>query len=542
MITKISIKNFKSLDNLEIDINPEFQLLVGQNNSGKTTIMQAIYLWSFLCNAWQRGKARSGAKIRTGYAIPRAAIYPVPVRSTKDLWKDGQVRVKGETSKYVHITITASGIDKNGDEWSYGVQLQHSNDELVYCKPTDIGAKMPDDAGNVFYLPPLSGIQTSENKLDPAAQNLAMGEGRPGDIIRNLLFEVYSNDKSGWSELKAGIQTLFGISLEDINYNSAIDPDIVVKYTYENKVFELTSAGSGFLQFLLIATFVFLHKNATLLIDEPDSHLHSYMKRQVVDWLRDVGVKNQNQFVIATHSSAIVERTSISNIQIIPKPPTSVSSLKEATGLLHLSNNDVVNALQNDFVLWTEDFTDQLILLKFSKLLKHGATSILEKYVKFLQGNDAKPAIKLHETIRACVSTNFKTCILRDSKTSGKVQKDGIESLYWNEPEIENYLIIPDALTSFAHDKNLYGGMFAAQAAQDTRDYLTNNLAPAYISKPMESQLSEKGSDFLEKMFQAVGLNVSKADYYEIVNYIDIDQVKPEVIEKLDSIVKVARS
>ncbi len=542
MITKVSVKNFKSLEDLEVDINPEFQLLVGQNNSGKTTIMQAIYLWSFLCNAWQRGKARSGAKIRTGYAIPRTAIYPVPVRSTKDLWKDGQVRVKGETSKYVHVTITVSGIDSGGNEWSYGMQLQHSNDELVYCKPTDISAKVPDDAGNVFYLPPLSGIQTSENKLDPAAQNLAMGEGRPGDIIRNLLFEVYSNDKSAWSELKIGIHELFGISLEDINYNSAIDPDIVVKYTYDNKVFELTSAGSGFLQFLLIATFVFLHKNATLLIDEPDSHLHSYMKRQVVDWLKDVGVKNQNQFVIATHSSAIVERTGISNIQIVPKPSTNISDLKDITGLLRLSNNDVINALQNNFVLWTEDFTDQLILLKFAKLLGHDATAILEKYVKFLQSNDAKPAIKLHEIIRACVSKSFKTCILRDSKTSGQVQKDGIESLYWNEPEIENYLIIPDALINFAQDKNLYGGMFAAQTAKDASDYLTNNLTPNYISKPLESQLSEKGSDFLEKMFRSININVSKSDYYEIINHISVDQVKQEIVEKLDSIVEAAKS
>jgi len=44
MLTKLRIQNFKQFDEVEIELGP-IMVLVGPNNSGKTTALQALTLW-----------------------------------------------------------------------------------------------------------------------------------------------------------------------------------------------------------------------------------------------------------------------------------------------------------------------------------------------------------------------------------------------------------------------------------------------------------------------------------------------------------------
>lgn len=43
-IKQIKIKNFKSIENLNIEFNNKFNVLIGENNAGKTTILEAMLL------------------------------------------------------------------------------------------------------------------------------------------------------------------------------------------------------------------------------------------------------------------------------------------------------------------------------------------------------------------------------------------------------------------------------------------------------------------------------------------------------------------
>ena len=58
MIHKINIKNFKGIRDLEIEAG-ETLVLFGENDSGKSTILQAMAVWSEVAAAWVRG-VRSG--------------------------------------------------------------------------------------------------------------------------------------------------------------------------------------------------------------------------------------------------------------------------------------------------------------------------------------------------------------------------------------------------------------------------------------------------------------------------------------------------
>ncbi|MCE2672786.1 MAG: AAA family ATPase, partial [Microcystis sp. 53598_E5] len=44
-ISKIQIKNFKSFQNVTVDLDPDFNVFTGVNNSGKTNLLEAIALW-----------------------------------------------------------------------------------------------------------------------------------------------------------------------------------------------------------------------------------------------------------------------------------------------------------------------------------------------------------------------------------------------------------------------------------------------------------------------------------------------------------------
>ena len=46
----------------------------------------------------------------------------------------------------------------------------------------------------VAYLPPLSGLAANETRLDPGAIQVRLGEGRTADVLRNLCWQLSSDE------------------------------------------------------------------------------------------------------------------------------------------------------------------------------------------------------------------------------------------------------------------------------------------------------------------------------------------------------------
>lgn len=44
MIKKIIIKNYKQFENFSLELNPDINIIVGNNEAGKTTLFEAINL------------------------------------------------------------------------------------------------------------------------------------------------------------------------------------------------------------------------------------------------------------------------------------------------------------------------------------------------------------------------------------------------------------------------------------------------------------------------------------------------------------------
>lgn len=137
MIKRLSVENFKKLD-FEVELD-DVVALVGPNNSGKTSALQAIALWYLALQKWieKREIKKSKAKERTGVAVNRKDLINLPVPSTKLLWKNLQVKKRKEESngsENVLIKIKCDGElnEKNG-RWDLNFTMLTMNHFMQDC-------------------------------------------------------------------------------------------------------------------------------------------------------------------------------------------------------------------------------------------------------------------------------------------------------------------------------------------------------------------------------------------------------------------------
>ena len=139
MLTRIQIKKFRKLKDVEVELGKSV-VLIGPNNSGKTAALQAIALWEIGLKQWmeKRGEKASPAK-RPGVAINRRDLISIPVPKAKLLWSDLHVRdvdTSGSKprTKNIRIDIIVDGIT-NDKSWSCGFEFDYTNEESILCRP-----------------------------------------------------------------------------------------------------------------------------------------------------------------------------------------------------------------------------------------------------------------------------------------------------------------------------------------------------------------------------------------------------------------------
>ena len=94
-IRYVEIENFKVFSGkLHIDLGHP-AVLIGPNNAGKTSVIQALSLWSRGVRAWyeKKGEPRKKEKReRISAGINRLNILDVPVSETRFFWSGTRVR------------------------------------------------------------------------------------------------------------------------------------------------------------------------------------------------------------------------------------------------------------------------------------------------------------------------------------------------------------------------------------------------------------------------------------------------------------------
>lgn len=572
MLTKLVIRNFKRFEEVEIELGSPV-VFIGSNNSGKTSAMQALALWDIGLKRWNEKRAGKATRAkRPGVTINRRDLIAIPVPDANLLWRALHVRDvrkiggKQETSN-VRIDIVVEGVTE-GRSWSCGLEFDYANDESFYCRPLRIsehnGAErmaVPDGAGTVriAFLPPMSGLAANETRLDPGAVNVRIGEGRTAEVLRNLCHEIHQKRPERWRQLVEQIERLFGSELDPPRY-VAERGEIVMTYREKDLRLDLSSSGRGLQQTLLLLAYMYANPGAILLLDEPDAHLEVLRQRQIYHLINDVARESGNQIIAASHSEVILNEAADRDLVIaFLGRPHRIDDRKSQVlkALREIGFEQYYQAEQTGWVLYLEGSTDLSVLQAFARRLGQlRASQALERpFVHYVRNQP--PAVSRHfHGLREAVP-RLRGIALFDRLESGDPDVAPVKSLMWRRREIENYLCSQEALETYARaaaESDVPGPLFAAAEAdkrvaamREAIQEIESALQKLGKGSPWDPN-TKVSDDFLDPLFrtyfQKLGLPnlMAKKNFYELAEHVPVDQIDPEIREKLHAIADVAEA
>lgn len=572
MLTRLRLRNFKRFREAEIELG-EAVVLIGPNNSGKTTALQALALWDIGLRRWnEKREGKDAPSKRSGVAINRRDLLSIPVPDATLLWRELHVREGGQaldsktgrtkqTTQHVNIDVIVEGVT-NGRAWTCGLEFDYANDESFYCRPLRLvngnGAprmEVPSEAAEVrmAYLPPMSGLAAVEPKWEPGRINVLLGEGQTAQVLRNLCFQIHSQNQSRreWDILAADIERLFGVRLLAPTYISERG-EITMAYQERNGLtLDLSSSGRGLQQTLLLLAHLYANPRSVLLLDEPDAHLEILRQSQIYQSITDVARKQESQVIAASHSEVVLNAAADRDmlISFVGQPHrVNDRGSQLAKALKEISFDQYYQAEQTGWVLYLEGSTDLAILQSFARTLGHPAVEYLEKPFVRTVGNQPNEVRKHFFGLRESHPSLVGVALF--DRLERELPDDlGVVGLMWSRKEIENYLCDPETLIAYA-TRDQHSDPLFAQQQKAVMSKAMNDIVPpiALRDRKYPWWSDNKATDgFLDPLFaryfSELGLPnlMRKSGYHTLANLIPRERVDPEVIEKLDAIVQVAR-
>lgn len=469
MISKVILKNFKKIESEEFILS-DFDLLVGANNSGKSTLLQALGIWQYCVDQFKRTKRSGGRGIQI--VLPDFTALPLPEFIL--LWKDKTERksIKQENGKnkpdFILIEIGVywnSTIGEGIKEESLIIQLRYQSPQSIYAIPTtgfNEFRTLNNSKGfpQIVYVPPFSGLEPIEKWQDDGNIRQNVGKGQPGSVLRNLLHRVIDKRNSegilinpskipDWQEIKNKVKEWFGVDINAPDYEMGQSTMISLTYSVSKKEFDIISAGSGFHQILTLLAFFYGYPNiTTILFDEPDAHLHVNLQKQILSYFKN---QKQIQFLVATHSEEFIRGVEVNSIiSMLSGGPKRIQSSDEIVKAMSVIDNIVViKTKQNPYILYVEGEDDERILTAWAETLGHIVT--LSKFHVYKMGGTTKVDMKTrseeHFKALTQINPNVKRIVLfdYDSESSYHPPADNAVLKEWKRKNIENYLLVPDA-------------------------------------------------------------------------------------------------
>ncbi|WNF56041.1 AAA family ATPase [Pseudomonas sp. SG20052] len=350
----LQLKRFKQFTDTTINFKEGLSLVVGGNNSGKSTILQALAAWQFCKTLLEIEKGRqswvAGQK-NQGIGMGIVDFTPMHLPSLAHLWTNLKSQKKDEPDGYT-LKIKVVWDKPDGEERYLEIGLSLANDRL-FIKTTESsiqleevedadGIAIDSNVPQIAYLPPFAGVTDRETRLTPAMRGRLIGQGLSGGVIRNALFDLHEINKRERSRLREGrpkiknsdldflrkndpweilqrtMQTIFATELRVVPFNERYHSYLKVE-SFKGKMTDgvfkrhanynsrdLMVEGSGFLQWLSVYALALSPEFNVVLLDEPDAHLHMLLQQQLTNELDSVSRLMQKQVLLATHSTELI--------------------------------------------------------------------------------------------------------------------------------------------------------------------------------------------------------------------------------------------
>jgi len=345
-LASVSIKRFKCIESLDLSFDDKPLVLVGANNSGKSSALHALH---FAVSVAQTAKL-VGEGVNWSWDKFKLSFNPAqliwsPVADVMSL------AFGGDLYEYQPSQIEIAFTDSRGNRGIVAVRRGRNRNISVVLTGRTLCSRLQNiEAPFSVYTPGLAGIAREEKYLSPGVVRRSVARGDANLVLRNVL-HMLRRDTDKWLQFIEDIRCLFPDIRFYIQFNPNTDENIGTKIQLDDgPVLPLDAAGTAVLQAAQILGYLALYSPPLIILDEPDSHLHPNNQRSLCQLLTRLSEERHFRVIMSTHSRHVLDalRHSSKIVWLGKGATIENTDASLATRLLDMGALDSVDYLADD--------------------------------------------------------------------------------------------------------------------------------------------------------------------------------------------------
>lgn len=415
-IKSLHIEGFKKFNLFDIQFNENMNILVGENEAGKSTILDALKI---VLNQQYRNADKSVLRdLFNAQMVAKFQAKP-SIKTLPRIYIEIELALDSEQKNTNYFHGEVYGQRKQQDE-KFGISFECKYDEELGAgiEQTILDGKIPYEYYVLTWMTFANRpYQIIKRPLKFLAINTTNSATTPSFNYYNRTLFTSKYDEATRAKAKDEFRAKLDDALEAVNLppisdkrKFGVDSKKVVLETilsvYEDSI-ALENRGSGMES--LIKTQIALDKTNGLdviLMEEPENHLSFSTLRKMLQEISNQ--QEDSQIIIATHNNMIASRLKLNNVLWITGD--GVKTLKSvdkdvAEFFVRADDNAFLQLLLSKKVFLVEGATEFLLLPKFYKqitdhTIEEDSISVIscngisyERYLKIAEATDKRIAV-----------------------------------------------------------------------------------------------------------------------------------------------------
>lgn len=453
MLRRIRLQNFRRFTDHVIPFRRE-TILVGPNNAGKSTVVEAVRLISLVANRFENLPYQPA---------PTWLDEPAGIRGVSPALRDLNTDLTSVFHAYGEPPALVEATFDNGasirayvgpDSEVFAVVVDQSG-RVITSKSQARGVRVP----GIAIQPQVGPVAREERLLDERTVLTGLGSPLAPRHFRNQLHYLGGKARAPFESLAE--QTWPGLQLRGLHGGTRETDEVLSLLIRDgNFVGELALMGHGLQMWLQVVWFLSRSRDApTVVLDEPDVYLHADLQRKLIRLLREL----QSQVIVATHSIEMISEADPSSILVInPDREQSgwVEDLKGAQEVIDkvggVHNIQLARLASARRALFVEGPGDVPLLRRLLDVVDPEADSLQSLPNLEVGGwGGWERVVGAAEVLRNSSGDSIQSYAIFDSdfhdpeevvERYTKADDIGLQLHVWRRKELENYLLVPSCI------------------------------------------------------------------------------------------------
>lgn len=455
MLTSIRLRNFRCFEDHTVPLKP-LTIVIGRNNAGKSTLVEAFRLLASVSSRYQ-GLAYKPAP--SWGDIPRRDHGVTPSLRGLDIRFDTLFHQYSDPPAIIEATF-ASGHSITlylGDEERVHAVIRDDRGDQIRTKAQALRIAIP----RVEILPQIGPLLLNETVLTQDYVKGAISSHLFSLHFRNQL-DVFSEQFHAFKEIAEATWPGLQVSPPS-RVGHHPHAELFMEVRNEAFVGEVGTMGHGLQMWLQTMWFLArVEKTHTVILDEPDVYMHPDLQRRLIRFLR----RRFPQVIVATHSVEIMAEVEPDEILVIDRARKRSRFTSNLPGVQALI--DYVGSVHNIHLakLWHArkcvlvEGNDLKLLSEFQQTLTPESPEPISALPNMSLGGwggwqHAVGSSLFLQNAGGDSITSY--CVLdsdywTDEDVSARYEeaaRSGVQLHVWRKKEIENYLLVPTAITRY---------------------------------------------------------------------------------------------